>query len=262
MGKWLSQGHACAHCCLWHLHKFKCMVMHTGRQKALAFQLSYTPQPPLHGPLQASPSNLPLRPRPSPPAPRFPTHPPAHPTRPPAHLPTCSLAHSFLPSPATDSAIWASANCGGTTVFLENLKPWIDEVTAKIPGITVHEVTYTSKLDDPAAFFKAPSEPQLPPEMEGACFDVVLVDSPMGWKKGAGQPGRFQPVYYAINMARRCIKAGKKQQVGRSWHVCACDRVCTCGVPRWRVHFVYVACEIPDGVEECRGRGAGAVLAV
>lgn len=112
-----------------------------------------------------------------------------------------------------DSAIWAAANCGGTTVFLENMQSWIDQVMKKIPGITVHKVDYTSNLDKPAEFFKHPTEPNMPPELDGACFDVVLVDSPMGWKKGDRQPGRFQPVYYAINMARRCVRDGKKPQV-------------------------------------------------
>jgi hypothetical protein len=52
----------------------------------------------------------------------------------------------------------------------------------------------------------------MPPAVAGACWDVVLVDSPMGWKYGEGQPGRFQPVYWAVNMARRCIAAGTKSQ--------------------------------------------------
>ncbi|KAI8464404.1 MAG: polysaccharide biosynthesis-domain-containing protein [Monoraphidium minutum] len=112
-----------------------------------------------------------------------------------------------------DSAIWAAANCGGTTVFLENMQAWIDTVTKKIPGITVKKVAYTSLLDKPAEFFRRPSEPDMPAEVRDACYDVVLVDSPMGWKKGAKQPGRFQPVYYAVNMARRCIREGKKAQV-------------------------------------------------
>lgn len=55
----------------------------------------------------------------------------------------------------------------------------------------------------------------MPPAVRDGCFDVVLVDSPMGWKKGAGQPGRYQPVFYAINMARRCIREAKKPQVRR-----------------------------------------------
>jgi len=93
-----------------------------------------------------------------------------------------------------DSAIWAAANCGGTTVFLENMASWIKQVTAKVPGITVHQVSYSSNMDTPEQFFKQPSEPVLPEELDDACFDVVLVDSPMGWKKGAKQPGRFQPV--------------------------------------------------------------------
>jgi hypothetical protein len=81
------------------------------------------------------------------------------------------------------------------------------------PGLTVHKVSYSSNMDKPDDFFRSPSEPEMPPELSGACFDVVLVDSPMGWAKGRSQPGRFQPTYYAINMARRCIAAGKKKQV-------------------------------------------------
>ena len=203
--------------------------------------------------------------------------------------------------PPTDSAIWAAANCGGMTVFLENMQEWIDQVTKKIPGITVYQVgswegagahhdcasvngthahtrthththththtcarthtpthththththararahthtntrthahththtnthtqthtytgirtaqaTYSTNLDKPAEFLKSPSDPDMPAIVKNSCFDVVLVDSPMGWK--AGHPGRFQPVYWSVNMARRCIKEGKKQQVG------------------------------------------------
>jgi hypothetical protein len=141
-----------------------------------------------------------------------------------------------------DSEIWSQVNCGGKTIFLENVQSWwagawggtaviargaarpavpwcaatgrasddslaqltnqltnqptnpptnrIEEVTSKVPGITVYPVQYNTLLEQPEAFFAAPTEPQLPPELESACFDVILVDSPMGWKEFDRQPGR------------------------------------------------------------------------
>jgi hypothetical protein len=191
--------------------------------------------------------------------------------------------------PPKDSAIWSAANCGGRTVFLENIPAWVERVAAKVPGLEVHmvrrprgstrsgrrprrfapaprpapagrapppqrrrlaapatdgraprppaapprrprdrragarppasppgrgapQVNYTSSLDRPYEFFKSPSEPKMAPAMQGTCWDVVLVDSPRGYLLKDGQPGRFQPVYWAINMARRCIAAGTKGQ--------------------------------------------------
>jgi hypothetical protein len=214
----------------------------------------------------------------------------------PAPLDARRRAASSAPLPPKDSAIWAAANCGGRTVFLENTQAWYDRITGQVPGLEVHmvrrrrggergeataaaggapplpgafatrgeecllpalprarpcsplsaspapaplrspvpnvallsppprrpalrrpgpavrQVNYTSSLDRPEEFFKSPSEPQMPPALAGVCWDVVLVDSPMGYRQGEGQPGRFQPVYWAINMARRCIAAGTKRQ--------------------------------------------------
>lgn len=40
------------------------------------------------------------------------------------------------------------------------------------------QVSYNSTIDDPETSFAFPSEPEMPRQLDGTCFDVVLVDSP------------------------------------------------------------------------------------
>jgi hypothetical protein len=108
-----------------------------------------------------------------------------------------------------DTEVWTAVNCGGATVFFENLDSWIKEATAKLPGLAVSKVTNTSDIDAPDPFFTTPTEPLLPAALDGACFDLVLVDAPMGGEKGARLHAHVQPLYYAINMARRCRWASR-----------------------------------------------------
>jgi len=81
-----------------------------------------------------------------------------------------------------DSDLWAWANQGGRTVFLEDRIEWLKAVA----GAECHQVKYPGF--------------ELPPTLSGVAWDVIFVDGPMGWRPE--QPGRRESIRAAAALAR------------------------------------------------------------
>lgn len=105
------------------------------------------------------------------------------------------------------------ANCGGRTTFLEDSAEWIKAITDRHKGLEVHKVAYRGKLDDANTFLAAAWEMELPASVASTCYDVVLVDAPLGVPGNPASPGRMESVHMAHAMAKRCVQSGKKESV-------------------------------------------------
>lgn len=98
-----------------------------------------------------------------------------------------------------DSPLWLDVNAGGQTVFLEDVKQWADFARQATPGIVVHDVSYgwTRRFMWPL-LRNRPERlmmQDLPADVRGTKWDVILVDAPRGTRWSA--PGRMKSVYTA-----------------------------------------------------------------
>ncbi|KAI9097170.1 hypothetical protein DFS34DRAFT_649981 [Phlyctochytrium arcticum] len=134
-----------------------------------------------------------------------------------------------------DSALWENANCIpvqasserrlrarqapshvstaiGRTAFLENWESWISQVTETMPHLEVHHFAdFKSSVAAADEYFENPTLLILPEVVEESCWDVVLVDAPQGYEDQ--QPGRMEATYWAVNMAKRCLRDGHLKSV-------------------------------------------------
>jgi len=96
-----------------------------------------------------------------------------------------------------DSPFWRSANGKGRTVFLEDFKPWYDKITAKYPDIEAYPVSYPCNITQWKEVLDQPEQlaMDLPAEITGHQWDVILVDGPRGHKYSAEIPGRMSSIY-------------------------------------------------------------------
>lgn len=98
-----------------------------------------------------------------------------------------------------DSAVWAKANAGGRTLFVENSPEW----AALCPHCDVIMVNYWTNIRDHGSLqlLGSPSlllEPVL--RVAGSLsWDVIIVDAPTGWSEE--QPGRMQSISTAAALA-------------------------------------------------------------
>ncbi|XP_030468053.1 glucuronoxylan 4-O-methyltransferase 3-like [Syzygium oleosum] len=117
-----------------------------------------------------------------------------------------------------DSLMWTSLNHGGRTVFLEEDKAWIDQITQKLPTLEAFHVTYDTKVTQADNLMKLRDEEEcrevadprsskcelahkgFPSEVYGVEWDLIMVDAPTGWHDEA--PGRMSAIYTAGLMAR------------------------------------------------------------
>ncbi|KAL5993290.1 Glucuronoxylan 4-O-methyltransferase 3 [Asimina triloba] len=117
-----------------------------------------------------------------------------------------------------DSPMWAGLNYGGRTVFLEEDKAWIEQVTSKFPGLETYHVTYETKVrhaddlmkvgqgeDCTAVIDSRMSKCGLalkgvPTDVYEVEWDLIMVDAPTGYFADA--PGRMGAIYTAGMMAR------------------------------------------------------------
>lgn len=117
-----------------------------------------------------------------------------------------------------DSLMWTSLNHGGRTVFLEEDKAWIDQITQKLPTLEAFHVTYDTKVTQADKLLKLRDEEEckgvtdprsskcelahkgFPSEVYEVEWDLIMVDAPTGWHKEA--PGRMSAIYTAGLMAR------------------------------------------------------------
>lgn len=66
-------------------------------------------------------------------------------------------------------------------------------------------------MDESEAFFKNPWVLDVPDEIRGVCFDVVLVDAPQGYE--GHHPGRMEAGYWSMVMGEECIRRGVLKKV-------------------------------------------------
>ena len=106
-----------------------------------------------------------------------------------------------------DSAFWEEVNEGGTTVFLEDDPDWADRVRPTLERSTIHLVEYDTVLDDWRALLHAPDRLvlDLPVEVSGLRFDVIVVDAPPGYRDhvtyaGREAPGRMKSIFTASRL--------------------------------------------------------------
>ncbi|KAH7835567.1 hypothetical protein Vadar_027438 [Vaccinium darrowii] len=117
-----------------------------------------------------------------------------------------------------DSLMWTALNHGGRTVFLEEDKSWIDQITRQLPSLESYHVVYNTKVTEADELMeigmrehcKDVVDPRqskcelalkgLPNEVYDIDWDLIMVDAPTGYFDGA--PGRMTAIYTAGLMAR------------------------------------------------------------
>ncbi|XP_068647792.1 glucuronoxylan 4-O-methyltransferase 1 [Aristolochia californica] len=117
-----------------------------------------------------------------------------------------------------DSLMWSSLNYGGRTVFLEEDKAWIEQVTSKFPSLETYHVEYSTKVRDADDLMRQGREEEcktlgdtryskcplalkgVPIEIYDVEWDLIMVDAPTGYFKEA--PGRMGAIWTAGMVAR------------------------------------------------------------
>lgn len=99
-----------------------------------------------------------------------------------------------------DSELWERMNSGGTTTFLEDDPDWAVAVQSKLATSAVHVVNYGTRLSDWRQLLRRPAklEMDLPAEVTGRKWDVILVDAPAGHTDDC--PGRMKSIYAASRL--------------------------------------------------------------
>ncbi|KAL5715773.1 glucuronoxylan 4-O-methyltransferase [Ranunculus cassubicifolius] len=114
--------------------------------------------------------------------------------------------------------MWASLNHGGRTVFLEEDKSWIEQISLRFPTLESYHVVYDSKVHQADNLMKIGksedctlvTDPRhskcqlalktIPNEIYEMNWDLIMVDAPTGFHENA--PGRMSAIYTAGMMAR------------------------------------------------------------
>ena len=101
-----------------------------------------------------------------------------------------------------DSIFWHDLNRSGRTVFLEDDPVWFRCLKSKYPQLEVYLIDYGTHLEDWRKLIDQPKKLtlELPSEIGGVPWDMILVDGPAGYK--AGQPGRMKSVYAAAQLIK------------------------------------------------------------
>lgn len=106
-------------------------------------------------------------------------------------------------SSGNDSPLWAHANQGGETIFLEDSQAWIDTVKQKYGNLDIRLTEYNNLGDRNALlrlvdsnFASATAKLDMPMIKPCDHFQTILVDGPSGVFTG-----RMQPIF----MANRCV---------------------------------------------------------
>ncbi|ERM99646.1 hypothetical protein AMTRI_Chr11g101400 [Amborella trichopoda] len=117
-----------------------------------------------------------------------------------------------------DSLLWSSLNYNGRTVFLEEDKAWIQQITQKIPNLEAYHLQYTTRVSEADELLKYGETEEcrrvqnprdsdcrlsikgMPDELYEVNWDLIMVDAPTGYFSGA--PGRMTAIYTAGMIAR------------------------------------------------------------
>ena len=99
-----------------------------------------------------------------------------------------------------DSVFWSKLNRGGVTIFLEDNKDWLQNVTKRSKGMTAFLVNYNTRRKDWKVLLESPSlfNMALPNDVEKEEWDVVLVDGPAGWNDKT--PGRMKSIFLSLRL--------------------------------------------------------------
>ncbi len=96
-------------------------------------------------------------------------------------------------------------------MFLESSQAQIKGVLRKDPSLEVYKVNYTTAAHKPDEWFEGGRWPlQVPENVSGGCYDVILVDAPQGFKPlllAAGPDGSKMQMPGAWVMRRACLLA-------------------------------------------------------
>ncbi len=132
-----------------------------------------------------------------------------------------------------DSLLWATLNYPHPTVFLENDLAWMEEVRRQSRSLRLYRVDYATRLEEmriPAQSGTAPPTLELPTEIRGRSWDVILVDGPQGWGDG---PGRLQSIHEAGRLlatpgcifVHDCDREGERYLVGQYLRELRCEKL-------------------------------------
>lgn len=136
-----------------------------------------------------------------------------------------------------DSPFIARANSvpGSETVFVESSAAWLSAIQPLLPpsSSVLRAVLYaynrTRVADTDAILALGPDAlharlwmGELPADVTGGAWDVVLVDAPPGYSSDL--PGRLQPLYTASMLVRRPLLRGDEGGRPRHVYVHDCDR--------------------------------------
>lgn len=101
-----------------------------------------------------------------------------------------------------DTATWEAINKGGTTTFLEDNGYWFNRIAVSPTRSCKHLIRYSTTVGA-SVDFESPSDIpslELPNELRGRRFDVVVVDGPMG--SSDDSPGRAQSILLASRLVQ------------------------------------------------------------
>lgn len=103
-----------------------------------------------------------------------------------------------------DSPFWSRMNRNGSTVFLEDYKPWFQKISGKYPELQAYLVSYPCNMTQWEEVLDKPQrlEVALHEKVAADKFDVILVDGPRGHRFTEDQPGRMSSIYMASKMVR------------------------------------------------------------
>jgi glucuronoxylan 4-O-methyltransferase len=101
-----------------------------------------------------------------------------------------------------DSLFWESINRSGKTVFLEDNEDWIQKISKQDATIRIYLIDYKSQLTQWQALLNSPHllNIDLPREIENESWNIILVDSPEGWRHD--KPGRMKSIYLASQLGK------------------------------------------------------------
>lgn len=101
-----------------------------------------------------------------------------------------------------DSPFWFELNRRGRTVFIEDQEEWFHRIKRENPHLEAHLVNYGTRLEDGMQLIDRPERlaMDLPPDVRGTAWDVVLVDGPAGYEDGT--PGRMKSIYEASRLVK------------------------------------------------------------
>ena len=104
-----------------------------------------------------------------------------------------------------DSPFWSQANPNGRNAFLEDYQPWFDKITRKFPALEAYPVSYPCNITEWEDVIDKPDRlaMDLPGEITGNKWDVILVDGPRGHKYSQEHPGRMSSIYMASQLVAR-----------------------------------------------------------